>query len=137
MIFQNGGKNKMAWYDNIYKIAIEKTDLGEDFPKSQRYEFRIITYDQNGNSDKISGHFTALNGNRGVNLRVKEITDLVKSNTSHTCNIEKSITEIKQDNVLPTESYSMSQAGFERARSLQELRSSNRYPGGNRDHSER
>ncbi|MBR9706163.1 hypothetical protein GOV14_03955 [Candidatus Pacearchaeota archaeon] len=87
----------MNWYDDIYRLGIEKTDLGLDFPRHERYEYRILTYDEQENVQRIPGHFSAINGTSGILKRLKEISEIVKQNTDHDCNIDREIKDSSLD----------------------------------------
>lgn len=78
----------MAWYDNIYKIEIEKTDLGVDFNIRDRNEYRIVVYDKDNNSEILPGYFSSMTGNNGAKVRVKEIAEIVNKNTKNNCVVD-------------------------------------------------
>lgn len=135
----------MTWYDNIYKIGIEKLDLGSDFPPAERYEYFILIYDKQGNKDKIPGHFTTLNGENGVKYRVKEISDIVKQNTSHGCKVDKKIetyildqlSESKTNEVIEKRENEMIKFRARRSVQYSNQKKLNSNPGGDFDHSKR
>ena len=78
----------MAWYNNVYRLGIQRIDFGNEFPIHERFEYVILTYDKQRNEGEIPGHFDSLLGDGGVRESVKRLSGIVKENTSRDCEVD-------------------------------------------------
>ena len=94
----------MVWYDNTYKLGIKKLDFGKEFSIHERFEYTILTYDEQGNQGEMPGHFDSLFGGRGIREAVKRLSEIVKEETSHDCEINYTpktfiLTDLSEDKI--------------------------------------